>query len=103
MRRRTQGRIGEGLQTSAKHCRDNLCQVLGNIWEDKNALKAHLKSFLLAGLDNSSRKTPQSFDRRFRLRESLKQGKPVSAAERMIKHVAVLGNVLLCGTSMGAR
>lgn len=31
--------------------RDNLSKVLGNFWEDKAALKAHLKSFLFAGLD----------------------------------------------------
>jgi len=31
--------------------RDNMCRVMGNIWEDKAALKSHLKSFLFAGLD----------------------------------------------------
>lgn len=31
--------------------RDNLGKVLGNFWEDKSALKTHLKSFLFAGLD----------------------------------------------------
>lgn len=32
--------------------RDNLSKVLGNFWEDKAALKVHLKSFLFAGLDH---------------------------------------------------
>lgn len=32
--------------------RDNLSKVLGNFWEDKAALKRHLKSFLFAGLDH---------------------------------------------------
>lgn len=31
--------------------RDKLSKVLGNFWKDKAALKAHLKSFLFAGLD----------------------------------------------------
>lgn len=32
--------------------RDNLSKVLGNFWEDKAALKIHLKRFLFAGLDH---------------------------------------------------
>lgn len=31
--------------------RENMSKVLGNFWEDKAALKIHLKSFLFAGLD----------------------------------------------------
>lgn len=34
--------------------RDNLSKILGNFWEDKAALKIHLKSFLFAGLDHLS-------------------------------------------------
>jgi len=31
--------------------RENMSKVLGNFWEDKAALKLHLKNFLFAGLD----------------------------------------------------
>ena len=31
--------------------RTTLCKVFGNLWEDKQALKQHLKTFLFAGLD----------------------------------------------------
>lgn len=31
--------------------RSTLCKVFGNLWEDKQALKQHLKTFLFAGLD----------------------------------------------------